>query len=127
MEKVLKPKILYEGVEATGMGTMREQILKEYGIDIEDKNIMKHYEVLWVGAQDDDGISESIYTKFKLVEKLPNFEPDPHILPIPPKGPEEAENREQSIYSFEENDEVTKRIYEIFKSRHKYDYNFKEN
>ena len=64
-------RVVFEGIEAIGMGSIEEQVKKELGIDI---NKTSQYEIEWEGFSDDDGISETGYTKFKVVRVIPSME-----------------------------------------------------
>lgn len=64
-------RIVFEGVEAVGIGSIEEQVKKELGIDISKSN---QYEIEYYGFSDNEGISETGYTEFKVVRVIPSMD-----------------------------------------------------
>lgn len=82
--------VIFTGIEAAGLGSIEEQVKKELGIDIKNN---PQYEVTWNGFSDNEGISETGYTEFKVERVIPDMgiqidpvQPKPNpIKPEPPK------------------------------------------
>ena len=65
-----KRRIIFEGIEAEGLDSIQEQVEKATGIDITKSN---QYVIEYDGFSDNDGISETGYTEFKVVRVIPSM------------------------------------------------------
>lgn len=65
-------RVIFEGLEAQGLDTIEEQVKKATGIDITKSN--QYVKEFVSGFSDDEGISETGYTKIKVVRVIPSME-----------------------------------------------------
>lgn len=88
-------RVVYEGIEAVGIGSIEEQVKKELDIDIKNNS---QYQIEWSGFEDDEGISETGYTKFKVVRVIPSMEIelDP-IEEVPYKKDPDTKKKKQDM------------------------------